>query len=107
MTVIIDYNQLEAKELFPGIQAKIDHSEDMTVMHVTLEEGAQLPEHHHPQEQWTNVIEGSLEMTIDGVSSVLKPGMVARLLPNVPHSARALTRCIAIDVFSPARNDLK
>jgi quercetin dioxygenase-like cupin family protein len=107
MSFVIDYNKLAARELFPGIVARIDHTDSMTVMHVTLEEDAILPEHHHPQEQWTNVIEGQLEMTIDGKTSVLEKGMVAKLLPNVPHSARALTRFIAIDVFTPPRNDLK
>ncbi len=107
MSQITDYNQLTSKELFPGIQAKIDHSDNMTVMHVTLEKGAVLPEHHHPQEQWTNVLNGKLEMTIDGKTSVLEPGMAAKLPSNAPHSARAITDCDVIDVFYPARDDLK
>ena len=107
MSDVKDYNQLIARELFPGIRAKIDHSEQMTVMWVDMDEGAVLPEHHHPQEQWTNVIEGKLEMTINGVTYTLEAGMVAKLPSDTPHSARALSNCKAIDIFSPAREDLK
>ena len=107
MSHIIDFNQLEVKELFPGIRARITHSDKMTLMHVSLDKGAELPEHHHPQEQWTNVISGKLEMTIDGQTTILVPGMVAKLPSNTPHAARAITDCEAIDVFNPSRDDLR
>jgi quercetin dioxygenase-like cupin family protein len=107
MSYIFDFNQLKAKELFPGINAKIAHSDKMTIMHVSIDKGAALPEHHHPQEQWTNIISGKLEMTINGKTTILEPGMVVELPSNMPHSARALTDCEVIDVFNPPRNDLR
>jgi quercetin dioxygenase-like cupin family protein len=47
------------------------HSEELTFGHITLEKGAVLPEHHHVQEQWTHVIEGQLEFSMQGETVVL------------------------------------
>jgi quercetin dioxygenase-like cupin family protein len=79
----------------------------MSLAYLTIEAGAPLPEHTHPHEQVTNVIEGQLELTIAGETSVLTPGKVAVIPPNMPHSGRALTPCRAIDVFYPVREEYR
>ncbi|MFZ3274345.1 MAG: cupin domain-containing protein, partial [Lutibacter sp.] len=66
-----------------------------------------LPEHAHIHEQTTQVIEGKLELVIDGVTTVLEPGMIANIPSNVIHSGKALTNCKVTDVFSPTREDYK
>lgn len=95
----------KAVELAPGIRARIVHSENLSIAHVSLESGAAMPEHHHPNEQIVNVIEGEMELTVNGEPRVLAPGMVEVLPQNMPHAARALTKCRVIDVFHPVRAD--
>jgi quercetin dioxygenase-like cupin family protein len=46
-------------------------------------------------------------LVIDGVSTVLVPGMIASIPSNVIHSGKALTNCKVTDVFSPTREDYK
>ena len=53
------------------------------------------------------MIEGKLELVIDGVSTVLEPGMIANIPSNVIHRGKALTNCKVTDVFSPTREDYK
>ena len=54
-----------------------------------------------------NVIEGKLELNIDGNIRLLEYGTVAFIPGNVPHKAKALTNCKIIDVFYPVREDYK
>ena len=74
---------------------------------VDIEKGAILPAHSHMHEQTTQVTEGKLEMTIDGVTQVLEPGTILLIPSNVVHSAVALTDCKVTDIFSPVREDYK
>jgi quercetin dioxygenase-like cupin family protein len=79
----------------------------MTVAYWDAEEGALLPEHSHPHEQVTNVVEGRLELIVAGESRVLEQGVAAIIPPHTPHSGVALTQCRIIDVFHPVREDYR
>ena len=76
----------------------------MTVVQWTVAAGATLPEHAHPHEQVSHILEGEFEMTIDGRSERLGPGTLAIVPPNVTHSGRAITECRIIDIFHPVRD---
>ena len=56
----------------------------MTFAHYEFDAGSTIHEHHHEQEEVWNVIEGELEVTVDGVAQVAGPGMVAIVPPNTP-----------------------
>jgi len=103
----IHYNDRNRVKIWDGIYGSLYHSDHLTCGHIWLEHGVLLPEHHHFQEQWTHVIEGELEFTIAGETTILKPGMCAYIPSNVPHSGKALTACKAIDIFNPVREDFK
>ena len=79
----------------------------MTSVNWTIASGAVLPEHAHHHEQVSHVLSGEFELTIDGETRRLGPGMVAFVPPNVTHSGRALTECRIIDVFHPVRDDYR
>jgi len=83
------------------------HTDQLTVMHVTVEAGHALPEHQHPHEQITNVIAGEFEMTVGGVTKTCRAGDSVVIAGNTPHSGKALTDCKIIDVFNPPREDYK
>ena len=52
-----------------------------------------------------NLIEGELEFVLNGEKKLLTPGMTAFIPTNVPHSAKAITKCKIIDCFLPIRED--
>ncbi len=95
------------KEIVPGFYAKFIHTDQMTLALVRIEKGSRLPEHHHVHEQITNVLEGELEMNINGEIKSCKPGTSVEIPSNTPHSAVAKTDCLVMDVFSPVREDYK
>ena len=66
--------------------------------------GASIHEHFHPEEEVYEVIEGKLELTIDGEAQIASPGVVAIVPANARHSVKALTDGRAIIVDSPRRH---
>ena len=94
-------------EPVPGFHGRMVHTETMTLAEWVIDAAAAIPEHAHPEEQVTRILEGRLELTIAGESRALEPGDVAVMRSNVPHAGRALTRCRVIDVWHPAREDYR
>ncbi len=103
----IELDLLLELQLAPGITARVVTADSMTVAHVHLQKGAILAEHKHINEQVVNVIEGELELTVNGEPHRLTPGKVMVLPGNVPHSGRAITDVRIIDVFHPVREDFR
>ena len=103
----INRNEIEFKTIFTGFDAKFIHSEKLTIAYIEIKEGSILPTHSHPHEQVTQVLSGQLEITIEGVSQILEAGLVAVIPSNAAHSGRAVTDCVALDVFTPVREDFR
>jgi len=72
----IDTTALEVIERLPGWYGRYFHSPNMTFAHYDFKRGSSIHEHFHPQEEVYEVIEGKLELTIDGVTQVARPGLV-------------------------------
>ena len=100
-------NDVKGKEIVPGLYGRFIHGNSMTLSVVDIQPGAQLPEHSHPHEQITFLLEGELDMVIGGEKMLLTPGMVHVIPGNVPHSAVARTFVRVLDAFSPVREDYK
>ncbi|HEY5689090.1 MAG TPA: cupin domain-containing protein [Yeosuana sp.] len=98
---------IEPKEVFKGFKGRFVHMESFTIGFWDIEAGSELPLHSHVHEQTTEVIEGELEMTCNGVTKVYKPGMIITIPSNVIHGGRAITRCKLTDIFCPVREDYK
>lgn len=98
---------VKTKDLFPGVTGKYVHGNNSTLGYVDLKKGSIVKLHQHINEQITFILEGELEMEIGGEKMVLKPGNYFVITSNTPHSATALSDCIAIDVFSPVREEYR
>ena len=98
---------LEPREAMPGFRGRFIHGDSVTIVHWEVEVGATLPEHTHPHEQVSNLLEGEFEMTINGRTERLQTGSVAVVPPHAVHSGRAVTSCRFIDVFHPVREDYR
>lgn len=98
---------LSPRELAPGLTGYYAHGAQMTLGLVNIKAGSDLPQHKHPHEQITYIIEGELDMVIGGVEYKLKAGMFHVIPSNVYHGAKAVTDCKVIDVFNPVREDYR
>ena len=77
----------------------------MTIAHYEFVRGSLIHEHFHPEEEVYEVIEGELEVTIDGAAQIARAGLVAIVPANARHSVKALTDGKAIIIDSPARRN--
>jgi quercetin dioxygenase-like cupin family protein len=102
---VFPLNEMKERELLPGGKVKFVHSDNMTLASWTFEAGIDLPEHTHPHEQILNVMEGTIEFTVEGETQTIDAVSAIIIPPNVTHSGKTLTDCKLIDVFYPKRED--
>lgn len=102
---MVDTASLPVIERLPGWYGRYFHSKSMTFAHYDFTRGSSIHEHFHPEEEVYEVIEGELEVTIDGVAHIARAGLIAIVPANVRHSVKALTDGRAIIVDCPARRD--
>jgi quercetin dioxygenase-like cupin family protein len=100
---IVDIGRLKVIERLPGWHGRYFHTASMTFAHYDFARGSTIHEHFHEEEEVYEVEEGELEVTIDGVAEIAKPGVVAIIPSNVRHSVKALTDGRLIVVDHPAR----
>jgi quercetin dioxygenase-like cupin family protein len=103
----IKLDSISVREIFPGLRARLIHSDRVTHSWVEVDAGATFPEHQHPHEQIVSVLEGELELVVNGQPHRLVPGVVFVIPPNAPHSGRGITACRVLDAFAPVREDYK
>lgn len=104
---LFDHAALPDRLLVPGYRGRYIHSDNITQGWIDIDADAKLPTHSHPHEQWTTVLTGSLELTVNGTAHLLTPGQTIYIAPNEPHSAWAPVACRVHDVFHPVREDYR
>jgi len=97
----------EAREIMPGFRGHFVHSEHTTHVYWDADEGASVPPHSHPQEQIVNLLEGTIELVVDGTAHVLSTGDVLVIEGGQEHSGTTRTACKILDIFSPVREEYR
>ena len=96
------------RELGRGVTTRIFSGEQAMLSVVTLAPNAQGILHHHPEEQWGVLLEGSAVRVQDGEEIPVKKGDFWRTPGNVPHTMRAGPEgARVLDVFSPPRPEYR
>jgi len=100
-----NWNLLEEQPLNPLLGRKMMHGQSMTIARIRLRKGAVVPMHSHANEQISMLESGALRFTIAGEERVLRAGDALVIPPDAPHMVEALEDSLAVDVFSPRRED--
>ena len=103
----MNLDTIPSKEIMPGYHGKMVHGEKISWAFWTVEIGAEVPEHAHHHEQIMHVVQGEFEFTLNGETAIYRSGDVVVIPSNTPHSGKALTACMLMDVFSPVREAYK
>ena len=77
----------------------------MTMARLRFRKGFVVPSHSHANEQITTIEQGAMLFVTPSERITVRGGESLVIPPNVPHSAEALEDCVAVDVFSPVRED--
>ena len=90
----------------PGVHRRtLNSGERMLMTEFRLEAGHTLPMHSHPQEQSGYLVAGRIALTLGDERRELAPGDSWCIAPDVPHGAEILEDSLALEVFSPVRED--
>lgn len=93
-------------EVLPGIGLKtLVHGENTLMAEFVLQKGSQLPRHCHPHEQTGYLVKGHMRLAIGSETFAVMPGDSWCIPGEVEHAAEVVEDSVAIEVFSPVRED--
>jgi quercetin dioxygenase-like cupin family protein len=94
--------------VLPGLTRRtLAQSQSMMVCEFIFDSHVTVPIHIHPHEQIGYIVEGRVEMNIDGKIFELLKGDTYITPPNVSHGAYTLEPSVIVDTFSPPREDYR
>ena len=94
------------RQVIPGIQLKtMAYGEKTLLAEFRLEAGSILPRHAHLYEQTGYLVQGRIRLTIGEETFDVGPGDSWCIPGNIDHSAEIIEATIAVEVFSPLRED--
>lgn len=97
----------EYRELMEGIEVRtLVHGEKTLMAEYRLKKGSRLPEHSHPHEQTGYLVSGRLRLHAGDKVLDAGPGDSWCIDGNVSHRAEVIEDSVAVEVFSPVREDL-
>jgi quercetin dioxygenase-like cupin family protein len=90
----------------PGIRMRsLCHGDRTLMTEFRLTADAELPVHAHPHEQTGYLVSGALRLTVGDETRDVGPGDSWCVPGDVLHGAHVLAESVAIEVFSPVRED--
>jgi quercetin dioxygenase-like cupin family protein len=104
------FKNVDAKpvQALPGLTRRtLAQCESIMLCEFTFNSHVEVPIHSHPHEQVGYVVEGNVEMTIDGKKYTLNKGDSYLAPSSIPHGAFTLEPTIIVDTFYPPREDYK
>ncbi len=101
-------DRLPATEMLPGVLRRAVYLEHVMLTFFEFAPGSVVPEHSHPHEQISYVLQGALEFTLGEETRVIRAGEGVCCPPNVPHKATVLDEpTVVLDAWYPVREDYK
>ena len=107
--VVVPHADAPSFPAFENLTRKVLATNDklMLVEH-TMEEGSVFPRHQHPHEQLAYLVSGHIRVQVGGESGQIfeaRGGDSFVLKGGVDHQVWAIERSVALDIFTPMRED--
>jgi quercetin dioxygenase-like cupin family protein len=90
----------EADTKFEGVRAWMLQGEKHQLVFFEMEAFARAPDHRHDYDQWGFMVQGKMELTINGKKRVVETGDEYLVPAQAQHSAIFLVKSRVIDFFS-------
>ena len=89
-----------------GIRRKtLVHGSKTLMSEFLLDKGTVLPKHSHPHEQTGYLVSGQIRLAIADETRDLFPGDSWCIAGGIEHGAEIIEDSVAIEIFSPVRED--
>ena len=93
-------------EMLPGITRRtLNHGDRTSIHEIRIAKDAVVPQHTHPHEQTGYLVSGRILFEMPGTTRELGPGDSWLVPATSTTRLTALEESIAIDIFSPVRED--
>lgn len=102
---LYQFDGVKQEKISDKIQRQYIMGSQSMLVKWTLQKGAVIPLHFHPNEQVTWITKGSVKVLSQGKEYIVRAGGVLIIPPYVPHEFIALEDTIDIDFFTPVRED--
>lgn len=101
-------NELPGTEMLPGVVRRAVYLEHAMITFFNFAPRSVIPEHDHPHEQITYVVQGAMEFRLGDETRTLRAGEGACCRPGMRHSAVILDEpTSALDAWYPLREEYK
>lgn len=98
---------LPATEMLEGVFRRAVYLDNVMLTFFDFEPQRKIPEHAHPHEQISFVLQGEMVFTLGDETRTVRAGEGVMIPPNVPHSAVFADAARVMDAWHPVREDYK
>jgi quercetin dioxygenase-like cupin family protein len=104
---MFDFNDApKCADIWAGEENRIVHTPNLTMMTFAVEKGWQFKDKGHLSDQITIVLEGVIEMEVNGKKAKLEPGQGVYIPSFASHSGRIISQeAHGLDIFFPLREE--
>lgn len=104
-STLLDWSRLPVHQPLPGISGSVRMGAELSAAIFRLEPGAVVPRHSHVNEEFGQILSGSLRLEAGTETQHLRTGDGFLIPGDVPHSAVAGPEgCLLLECYSPPRN---
>jgi len=104
--LVTDWSKIPVEKTAEGIERQMVVGQNVMMCRFRFAPFVVTPEHTHPHEQMTLVMQGRVKFYISGEERIVAAGDVLHFPPHNRHGATMLDEeVILIDIFSPIRED--
>jgi unsaturated pyranuronate lyase len=97
--------EIEPEQMNPLVTRQYVTGTKTMLARLVLKKGAHVPRHQHLNEQVSHVVAGALDFLLEEKRITVRAGEILCIPPNAPHEVIALEDSVALDIFTPPRQD--
>jgi quercetin dioxygenase-like cupin family protein len=105
LPVLYHFEKMPVEKISDKVSRQYLYGAQSQIVKWYFKKGAEIPLHHHVNEQITWITSGEVLVYSQGKIFDVKAGDVIIIPPNVPHRFVALEDTIDVDFFTPSRQD--
>lgn len=104
--VITEGSTVQATKPYPGLTRRVlVYNETLMLTEHTMEKGSEFPKHSHPHQQLAYLVSGHIRVFAGDQTFEARAGDSFVLRGGIEHRVIALEKSVALDFFTPLRED--
>ncbi len=102
----LNWSSIPIEHPSDGIERQMVVGQNLMICRFRFKPFLVTPEHRHPHEQMSIVVQGRVRFFIEGEERIASPGDVLHIPSNCLHGATMMDEeVVLIDIFTPIRQD--